>query len=261
MVRLLNEPEYDQVKIYHYCSTKYDSQANMATLMCAFQIIILNRTAEEAWEKFKPYSGMFVPYRDASAGSCTYNCHIIEVLEGLEFAIKLGWYSFKDFDVQEYEYYEKVENGDLNWIIPGEVLAFMGPSGKSYDKGGHRLHTPEDYTKLFKALDVERVIRLSKPNYDKTVCLFFLTFQRFTRYGFKMDDLYFLDGSTPTLEIVDKFIEIMEKTPGAVGVHCMAGLGRTGALIGCYAMKKYGFPAAAFTGWIRLARPGSILGP
>ena len=46
-----------------------------------------------------------------------------------------------------------------------------------------------------------------------------------------------------------------------VAVHCKAGLGRTGSLIGCYAMKHYKFPAAAFIGWIRIARPGSILGP
>ena len=26
-------------------------------------------------------------------------------------------------------------------------------------------------------------------------------------------------------------------------------------------MKWHGFPAAAFTGWVRIARPGSILGP
>jgi hypothetical protein len=44
-------------------------------------------------------------------------------------------------------------------------------------------------------------------------------------------------------------------------VHCKAGLGRTGTLIGCYAMKHFRFPAAAFIGWIRIARPGSILGP
>ena len=44
-------------------------------------------------------------------------------------------------------------------------------------------------------------------------------------------------------------------------MHCKAGLGRTGTLIGLYAMKHYQFPAAAFIGWIRIARPGSILGP
>ncbi len=46
-----------------------------------------------------------------------------------------------------------------------------------------------------------------------------------------------------------------------MAVHCKAGLGRTGCLIACYAMKHYRFPAADFIGWIRIARPGSILGP
>ena len=39
----------------------------------------------------------------------------------------LGWYNFKVFDNKEYEYYEQVENGDLNWIIPNKFIAFMGP--------------------------------------------------------------------------------------------------------------------------------------
>jgi len=31
----------------------------------------------------------------------------------------LGWYGYK-----EYDYYEKVEHGDMNWIVPGKFLAF-----------------------------------------------------------------------------------------------------------------------------------------
>ena len=44
-------------------------------------------------------------------------------------------------------------------------------------------------------------------------------------------------------------------------MHCKAGLGRTGSLIALYIMKHTGFPPADFIGWIRIARPGSILGP
>ena len=38
-----------------------------------------------------------------------------------------GWYNFREFDNKEYEYYEKVENGDMNVIIPNKFIAFMGP--------------------------------------------------------------------------------------------------------------------------------------
>lgn len=76
-----------------------------------------------------------------------------------------------------------------------------------------------------------------------------------------MDDLYFIDGSTPSMEIVNDFMKYMEQRKGAVAVHCKAGLGRTGTLIGLWACKKYGFPCAPFIGWIRLMRPGSVLGP
>ena len=43
--------------------------------------------------------------------------------------------------------------------------------------------------------------------------------------------------------------------------HCVAGLGRTGTLIGCYLMKHYEMSAAETIAWIRIVRPGSILGP
>lgn len=74
-------------------------------------------------------------------------------------------------------------------------------------------------------------------------------------------DLYFLDGSTPSEEIINAFLDVVEKDKSAIAVHCKAGLGRTGSLIGIYIMKHYHMPAADFIGWIRICRPGSILGP
>lgn len=128
----------------------------------------------------------------------------------------------------------------------------MGPYESNYDQDGLKCHTPEDYSKVFESLGVERIIRLNEKCYDKS---------RFEQFGFKHNDLFFVDGSTPSMDIVDAFIELIDNTKGAVAVHCKAGLGRTGTLIGCYAMKRYGISAEAFIGWIRIARPGSVLGP
>ena len=43
-------------------------------------------------------------------------------------------------------------------------------------------------------------------------------------------------------------------------VHCKAGLGRTGSLIGCYMMKHWRWTAMETIAWLRICRPGSIIG-
>ena len=81
-------------------------------------------------------------------------------IEGLEFAVREGWYDYLNFNVKEYEHYEKVENGDLNWILPKKFVAFSGPLNVT-DKYGS--FTPEDYVPIFKKLGVQLVVRLNKP--------------------------------------------------------------------------------------------------
>lgn len=164
----------------------------------------------------------------------------------------LGWFNLAKFNIELYERHERREHGDFNWIVPGKVIAFSSPSSASFDGNGCRTWTPEDYSPVFAQLGVTAVVRLNEVTYDS---------HRFIDKGIIHKDLNFLDGSCPSEDIVSQFIEFVENEAGAVAVHCKAGLGRTGTLIGCYAMKHYNFPAQEFIGWIRICRPGSVLGP
>ena len=44
-------------------------------------------------------------------------------------------------------------------------------------------------------------------------------------------------------------------------MQCKAGLGRTGTLIGAYLIWKYGFTASEAIAFMRIARPGCVVGP
>lgn len=55
-----------------------------------------------------------------------------------------------------------MENGDLNWILPGKLLAFSGPAARPTDYVGFRAMTPEDYWDYFKTKDVAAIVRLNK---------------------------------------------------------------------------------------------------
>jgi hypothetical protein len=57
-------------------------------------------------------------------------------LRGLEYAIKLKWFDVRNFNLRDYEFYERVENGDLNWTVPQKFVSFSGPSPTPKDSDG-----------------------------------------------------------------------------------------------------------------------------
>ena len=96
------------------------------------------------------------------------------------------------------------------------------------------------------------VVRFNNKVYDR---------KKFLDAGFNHYDLYFADGGNPTDAILKKFLEISESEKGALAVHCKAGLGRTGTLISLYLMKHFGVTTPEIISWLRLCRPGSVIGP
>lgn len=247
----MNDPALRAKRIIHYVSCDPKERTNAACLICAYMVIAHRQTAEAAFAPLRDVASQFLPFCDASQNP-KFQLMILDCLRGLQKAIKAGLFDWESFDVGSYEFFEKVENGDLNWVLPKKFIAFAGPHANSTDDDGFPAFTPEDYVPTFLESRVHLVVRLNRKQYDR---------QRFTKFGIKHVDLYFADGSCPPSDIVNKFLHITESEQGPVAVHCKAGLGRTGTLIGLYAMKHLRFPARDFIGWIRLCRPGSILGP
>jgi hypothetical protein len=102
--------------------------------------------------------------------------------------------------------------------------------------------------------NVGLVVRLNKRLYDE---------DDFRKAGIEHFSQHYLDGSCPSMPILQRVIHAFESVPRnkGIAVHCKAGLGRTGTCIGAYIMKHYRFTAREVIGWMRICRPGMVIGP
>ena len=116
----------------------------------------------------------------------------MDTLKGIHRARDNQFFDFNRFPIDEYEHYEKVENGDLNWCMEGKFIAFAGPQGQagvsaaenSHDTSGYQPLQPENYVEYFKFRNVTLVVRLNKKYYDA---------RSFTSNGINHVEMYFLD--------------------------------------------------------------------
>ena len=82
---------------------------------------------------------------------------------------------------------------------------------------GYASHTPEMYLSYFLSHGVTDVIRLNNKVYNAS---------RFTSAGIAHHDLYFIDGSVPTDDILARFLNVSEEALGAIAVHCKGAFPR-----------------------------------
>jgi hypothetical protein len=78
--------------------------------------------------------------------------------------------------------------------------------------------------------------------------------------GLKHYDMYIDDNSVPKNSTLSQFFKLCQQPDEKVAVHCRAGLGRTGTLIAASLIKFYGFTAEESIAWVRIVRPGSVIG-
>lgn len=134
-------------------------------------------------------------------------------------------------------------------------MAFAGPSyERRVSPEGYCTLSPADYIPYFKNKNVSLVVRLNRKAYREG---------DFKKAGIDHLEQFYVDGSCPPIKILDRVIEAFESVPEgeAFAVHCKAGLGRTGTCIGAYIMKHYRFTASEVIAWMRICRPGCVIGP
>ena len=237
---------------------------NAVFLLGAYMIIKLDMTPSQVDGRFVWLGKECLEsYRDATFSRPDFRLHLSDCWRGLQKGKELGWvryggagYLWGQVDVDEYEHYDSPANGNLHEVVPGKFVAMQGPEdlgGADYrdDAGGGRAFSPAFYAEILREMGVGTVVRLNEPRYAA---------DELASRGFAHHSLEFPDCTCPPDAVVDAFLRAADAEPGAVAVHCRAGLGRTGTLIALWMMRRHGFGAREAMGWLRVMRPGSVIG-
>lgn len=238
-----------------YSSTDEKARANAACVLCCYMVLIQKWPPHLALAPISQVQPPLMPFRDAGYSEADFTIAVQDVVYGVWRAKEHGLLDLKsEFNIDQYEYFEMVENGDLNDIGPNFV-AFASPRHRNVeDEPDGTFSQVLDY---FEENNVQLVVRLNSHLYPADC---------FVQRGVKHIDLIFEDGTCPSMLYVQAFIGAAEcviknDASARIAVHCRAGLGRTGCLIGAYLIYKYGFTAQEVIGYMRFLRPGMVVGP
>lgn len=255
--------------------TRETGRANASCLLACYMVLIQSWPPHLALAPIAQIDPPLMPFRDAGYSQADYGLTVQDVVYGVWKAKEEGCCVLDNFDLDEYERFERVEHGDFNWITP-HFLAFASPqqtpvaripeTSEAFDRLPKTIAAvnadpvlPQPFKNVLKHFvdrNIGLVVRLNSHLYSPSY---------FEALGIQHLDMIFEDGTCPPLSTVRKFITLAHETitvkKKGIAVHCKAGLGRTGCLIGAYLIYRHGFTANEIISFMRFMRPGMVVGP
>ncbi|CAI7598082.1 unnamed protein product [Penicillium glandicola] len=271
---ILGDPANSDRPVVFYSKTDARSRANAACLVACYMVMIQSWPPHLALAPIAQADPPYMPFRDAGYSQADFILNIQDVVYGVWKAKEQSLCGLRDFNLEEYEKFERVDMGDFNWVTP-DFLAFASPQQQPVapipvntpeynalpttisEISSSKLPMPfENVLAHFHQRNIGLVVRLNSELYCPSY---------FTAMGIAHIDMIFEDGTCPPLQLVRRFIkmahEMITIKKKGIAVHCKAGLGRTGCLIGAYLIYKYGFTANEVIAFMRFMRPGMVVGP
>ncbi|RVX70920.1 Tyrosine-protein phosphatase cdcA [Exophiala mesophila] len=270
---ILGDPANNDKAVVFWSRADARSRANAACLVACYMVLIQAWPPHLALAPIAQADPPYMPFRDAGYSQADFILNIQDVVYGVWRAKEENLCQLKEFNLEEYERYERVDMGDFNWVSP-QFVAFASPQSEPVapipitspayatlpscipEIKSARIGQPfKNVLTHFVQKDVGLVVRLNSELYCPTY---------FTALGIQHIDMIFEDGTCPALPVVRKFIKLahdMIAKNKSIAVHCKAGLGRTGCLIGAYLIYRHGFTANEVIAFMRFMRPGMVVGP